>query len=120
MTTSIIKELKYKHIGWMSNLSEENVINVTELVDDILDLVSKIKEPNKWTSVKDELPEIGYQVLVYCPYKKEKGKNPVTALTRYIRHEGATDYYWDNHYGGCNYHRGDTVTHWMKLPEFKE
>ncbi len=64
-----------------------------------------------WISTKDELPEIGSEVNVYT----RQGK--VTSLCRLIRHEGATTYYWDNHYGGSNVHVQDEITHWKPLPE---
>jgi hypothetical protein len=34
---------------------------------------------------------------------------------RYIRYEEATDYYWDNAYGGGNIHVMDSVTHWKPM-----
>lgn len=67
----------------------------------------------KWISVKDRLPEIGQEVIVYCPSCKRK----VTALCRLIRYEEAVNFYWDNSYGGSNIHVQDAVTHWMPLPE---
>jgi hypothetical protein len=67
-----------------------------------------------WISVADRLPEIGTEVLVYRP-GSERGK--VTALARFIRHEAATDYWWDNAYPGKgNMHLDTSITHWMPLP----
>lgn len=67
-----------------------------------------------WISVEDALPELGAEVLVYCP-RKECRK--VTALARFIRYEGSQDFYWDNDYPGKgNMHLAESVTHWMPLP----
>lgn len=71
----------------------------------------------KWLSVEDSLPPLGLEVLAYVPSRKEMGRNPVTALARYIRYEGAEDFYWDNNYGGSNIHLSTSVTHWMPLSE---
>lgn len=102
-------------------LSYEKELDKIKLIDErIRELRSLKKDSQKWISVEDSLPEIGEEVLVYCPYKIDKGKNPVTALARYVKHEGAIDYYWDNKYGGANTHLSDGITHWMKLPRFKE
>ena len=67
-----------------------------------------------WISVKDHLPEIGKEVLVYRP-NSERGT--VTALARFIRYEGASDFYWDNSYPGKgNMHLDTSITHWMPIP----
>lgn len=71
---------------------------------------------SEWIPIEDELPPIGKEVQVYCPNKMQKGRNPVTALARFIRHEGLdSPYYWDNFYGGSNYTNPESVTHWMPL-----
>ena len=68
---------------------------------------------NNWISIKDKLPEVGTEVIVFTPHN-----NKVTSLARYIRHEGANTYFWDNHYPGSgNCHIQESVTHWMPLPE---
>lgn len=70
----------------------------------------------EWISVNDSLPPIGQEVQVYCPNKIPKGRNPVTALARFVRHEGLdSPYYWDNFYGGSNYTNPESVTHWKPL-----
>jgi hypothetical protein len=67
-----------------------------------------------WISVADCLPPVGTEVLVYRP-GSDRGK--VTALARFIRHEAATDYWWDNAYPGKgNMHLDTSITHWMPLP----
>lgn len=76
-----------------------------------------LTESSAWISVADSLPAIGREVLVYVPSKIEMGRNPVTALIRLIRHEAASDFYWDNNYGGSNIHLPESVTYWMPLPE---
>jgi hypothetical protein len=76
------------------------------------EIIALIQE-SQWISVEDELPEIGEEVIVYTPKCRDK----VTALARLIRHEAATDYFWDNAYpltGNC--HVQDSVTHWQPLP----
>ena len=72
--------------------------------------------PTEWINVKDRLPEIGEEVIVYTP----NGWSDVTALCRLIRYEGATEFYWDNHYGGSNFHLQEAVTHWMPLPALQQ
>jgi hypothetical protein len=74
--------------------------------------------PNEpqWISVKDKLPEIGKEVIVFSP-RSNQGKGRVTALSRYIRYEGAVDFYWDNSYGGRNVYVQEAITHWMPLPK---
>ena len=73
--------------------------------------------PEEWISVAEALPPIGIEVIVYCPGEIERGRNPVTALCRYIRHEGAIDYYWDNNYpGNENCHLAKSVTMWRPMP----
>lgn len=67
-----------------------------------------------WISVDDRLPDIGEEVMVYCPHKERR---KVTALCRLIRYEGAEEYYWDNAYGGSNVHVQKSVTHWMPLAD---
>lgn len=70
----------------------------------------------EWISVKDKLPPIGQEVIVYSP-KSNSGDGRVTALCRKIRYEEATNFYWDNDYGGSNVYVQDAITHWMPLPE---
>ena len=73
----------------------------------------------KWIHIKDKLPEIGVEVIVYCPHKISRQRNPVTALARYITYDGCDEnanYFWDNYYGGNNTHVKDAVTHWAHLP----
>lgn len=71
----------------------------------------------KWISVKDQLPGIGEEVIVYCQPNND-GMGKVTALCRYIRYEGATNFYWDNDYPGSgNLYIQEAITHWMPLPE---
>lgn len=68
-----------------------------------------------WINIKDKLPPIGQNVIVYVPNGAWGPR--VKALARFIRYEGAKEYYWDNHYGGNNTHVQEAVTHWMPLPE---
>lgn len=72
---------------------------------------------SNWIRCNDKLPPIGQEVNCYVPSKRDMGRNPVTSLIRLIRHEAATDFYWDNNYGGSNIHLQDSVTHWQPLPE---
>lgn len=66
-----------------------------------------------WISVEDRLPEIGVEVQVYRP---RSGSRNVTALARFIRYGGATDYYWDNAYPGTGFmNLPKAVTHWRPL-----
>ena len=66
---------------------------------------------NRWISVGKQLPPIGEEVIVFV-----QGRG-VTALTRGIRYEEATDFYWDNNYPGSgNLHLAEEVTHWQPLP----
>lgn len=67
-----------------------------------------------WVSVEDRLPEIGEEVIVYVP---NSNRNKVTSLAMYIRYEGATEFHWDNQYGGSNIHLQNAVTHWQPLPK---
>jgi len=90
-------------------------INNPDLNNTIIDITALLAE-REWISVKDRLPEIGEEVLCYCPHKIEAGRNPVTALVRLIPYEGAREYYWDNYYGGNNTHVMKAVTHWQPLP----
>lgn len=71
----------------------------------------------EWISVEEALPPLGLEVLVYVPSKIENGRSPVTALSRYIRYEGATTFHWDNNYGGSNIHLSTSVTHWAFMPK---
>lgn len=73
--------------------------------------------PKKWISVTDALPPIGEEVVVFVPRKIETGHDPVTALARYIRHEGDVNYYWDNDYSKGNMHIQDAVTMWQPMPD---
>lgn len=66
----------------------------------------------EWISVDDRLPEIGDEVIVYTPNSRTK----VTALCRLIRYEEDAEFFWDNFYGGTNFHLKESVTHWMPLP----
>jgi hypothetical protein len=75
------------------------------------------KLPKAWISVTEALPQIGTEVIVFIPEKIEMGRNPVTALVRLIRYEGATGYYWDNNYGTGNTHVQDAVTMWQPMPD---
>ncbi|MFI3155040.1 MAG: DUF551 domain-containing protein [Methylococcaceae bacterium] len=75
------------------------------------------KLPKKWIDVNDALPPIGVEVIVFCPYKKENGRNPVTALCRLIRYEGDHTFYWDNNYGSNNTHVQNAVTMWQPMPD---
>lgn len=70
-------------------------------------------DADNWIRVEERLPEIGEEVIVYCPGSERK---PVTALSRLIRYEGATNFYWDNYYGGSFTHIQEAVTHWQPLP----
>jgi hypothetical protein len=70
----------------------------------------------EWINVKDQLPEIGREVIVFSPNSND-GTGRVTALTRLIRYEEATQFYWDNSYGGSNIYIQSAITHWMPLPE---
>lgn len=72
-----------------------------------------VKTADDWINIKEKLPEIGTEVIVYCPKCTVR---KVTALARFIRYEEATDYYWDNAYGGSNIHVMDSVTHWKPMP----
>jgi len=72
--------------------------------------MKKIYAEGEWISVKDKLPEIGSEVIVL------KNDGNVTALARYIRYEGAKEYFWDNFYGGSNLCLQESITHWMPLP----
>jgi len=74
--------------------------------------IPQVANSNQWISVKDDLPELGDEVVAYCP----ESRHNVTALCRFNRYEGATDFYWDNHYGGSNVHIQESVTYWMPLP----
>ena len=73
-----------------------------------------------WIDVNEALPPIGTEVIVFCPYKKEYGRSPVTALCRLIRYEGCNGFYWDNNYGGNNTHVQNAVTMWQPMPNDPE
>lgn len=64
-----------------------------------------------WISVKDRLPDIGTEVNVYT------SDGRVTSLCRLCRYEEDTTFYWDNAYGGKNWHDQFVVTHWQPLPK---
>ncbi len=65
-----------------------------------------------WIDIKKQLPPVGDEVIVFTK------RGEVTALARFIRYEGAVDYYWDNHYPGTgNCHIQESVTHWMPMPQ---
>lgn len=70
------------------------------------------KDKDGWVRVEDGLPEMGQEVIVYCPKSSKK----VTALCRFNRYEEDVKFYWDNFYGGSFTHIQEAVTHWMKLP----
>lgn len=65
----------------------------------------------QWIKCSGRLPEIGKEVNVYT------ATGIVTSLCRYIRYEGATSYYWNNHNGQGNMYLQEAVTYWMELPE---
>ena len=74
--------------------------------------------PDIWYSTKKALPPIGREVQVFVPTAREHRK--VTALCRLIPYEGCTiEYAWDNHYGGCNAHPKEFITHWKKMSIFE-
>lgn len=79
-------------------------------------LASKDKEiaelkASKWISVEERLPEIGVEVNVVTEDKR------VTSLCRLCRYEGDEKYYWDNAYGGKNWHDQFVVKYWQPLPD---
>ena len=115
----------------MENLTEillENNKNLQEIKTELNNIIAKVNilfeplvipteaEPQDggWVSVEDRLPEIGEEVIVYVP---NSNRNKVTSLAMYIRYEGATEFHWDNQYGGSNIHLQNAVTHWQPLPK---
>lgn len=76
------------------------------------------KLPKEWIDVKDALPPIGEEVIVFCPFKIEQERNPITALARFIPYEGSDEYYWDNCYPGKgNTHLAVGITKWQPMPD---
>lgn len=76
--------------------------------DDITDVVNGIRAVNRWISVEDALPEIGYSVLV---------TRQTESNTRYVRIASRQDDCWmDNtdKYGKPNPHQ---VIAWMPMPD---
>lgn len=74
--------------------------------------LAEIGQRMQWISVRDQLPELGEEVIVFT------NTGRVTALSRFIRYEGASTYYWDNNYPGSgNMYLSESITHWMKLPD---
>jgi hypothetical protein len=68
----------------------------------------------KWIPVTERLPEEGREVIVFTP---NSNRQKVKALARFIRYEGASEFFWDMAYTGkgrC--HTENAVTHWMPLP----
>jgi len=65
-----------------------------------------------WIKVSDRLPQLGEEVNVYIP-----SHHAVRSLSRGIRWEGDSEYFWRNAYGGDNYHAMEMITHWRPLPE---
>lgn len=60
----------------------------------------------KWISVKDGLPEVGQQVLVFC--RSRMSMNHVTVSTYKTDYSYTRRCYWSR--------RVKDVTHWMPLP----
>ena len=72
--------------------------------------------PGAWIACSDALPPCGPEVIV----EVKSGK--VTALSRYIRYQGALadQGYWDNHYPGIeNRWAMESVVRWQRFPEPK-
>lgn len=109
---SIRLNVKYMWIDQPKEIQQEEVIQLKDAISICKQEIEDAKP--KWISIKDKLPEIGEEVIVYCPKCISR---KVTALMRLIRYEGATEYFWDNSYGGSNVHVMHSVTHWMPLPE---
>lgn len=78
---------------------------------DIMELFGDYERQSKWIPVTERLPEIATEVNVLT----KAGR--VTSLCRLIPYEGAPEWYWDNAYGGKNWHIAAEVTHWQPLPE---
>ena len=66
---------------------------------------------SRWISVKDRLPEVGEEVLVFGPSGIE-GHKPIRCVCFYDPKEGRTDFVESDGEGFYRYH----ATHWMPLP----
>lgn len=65
---------------------------------------------SEWISVKDRLPEVGEQVIVYRQKKDHKSKKEICFDSIAILcHDNLV--WWNSHFLGYE------VTHWMPLPE---
>ena len=86
---------------------------IAELEAQLAAAQAPVREVPGWIACADQLPEIGQEVIVFTPRKGRK----VTALSRFIHYEEATNFHWDNSYPGKgNLHLQESVTHWMPLP----
>ena len=63
----------------------------------------------EWISVKERLPELGEEVLVYYHWITPPEKASITRDSMHI-HDRSMKPVWGKH-------RNDKVTHWMPLPE---
>ena len=63
---------------------------------------------SEWISVKDRLPEVGSDFLVYDTYYKRRGDDPCVQ-------RGRMTISWGIATIGEN-GENDTITHWMPLP----
>ena len=61
-----------------------------------------------WIDIKDALPEIGQEVLVYRGNCRGNLMNVYTYLG---------DDMWEDDYGYWQHADGEGITHWMPLPE---
>lgn len=65
----------------------------------------------EWISVKDRLPEIGQEVLVFRPYAHIHYDKNITIDAR----SGSERMVYDG--ARHDWHKPNYVTHWMPLPE---
>lgn len=91
------KPLRYEKIDWST------------LYDDIITMseayFNKLKEQTTWIPVRDRLPEMYVNVLVYTECKN-------TFIVSMVSIDGTEK--WEDDYG---YYLDEVVTHWRPLPE---
>ena len=78
------------------------------------------KNVGKWISVKDRMPELGQEVLVYAVGKADGfiGEHDIEICNRYIFHLFPTSPGYETWSSPRQYFHSDyEITHWMLLPE---